>query len=163
MDKKKLPAVAAGIALAALVWLNWVHFDQINRLYGEVNELQDGLNDLKEDYRRAMDRQRLLRQEGLEREASVFSRAETSLSYDNGMLVLEAADNSENTAKRLRDRCAFYGVPLVRLPDSGEGRAGALGKNGRIAAAAVTDRQLCKLVRDTLRPAPDTLEEEHNL
>ena len=91
MDKKKLPAVAAGIALAALVWLSWVHFDQINRLYGEVNELQDGLNDLKEDYRRAMDSQRLLLQEGLEREASLFSRAETSLSYDNGMLVLEAA------------------------------------------------------------------------
>ena len=91
MDKKKLPAVAAGIALAALVWLNWVHFDQINRLYGEVNELQDGLNDLQEDYRRAMDSQRLLLQEGLEREASLFSRAETSLSYDNGMLVLEAA------------------------------------------------------------------------
>ena len=91
MDKKKLPAVVAGIALAALVWLNWVHFDQINRLYGEVNELQDGLNDLKEDYRRAMDSQRLLLQEGLEREASLFSRAETSLSYDNGMLVLEAA------------------------------------------------------------------------
>ena len=91
MDKKKLPAVAAGIALAALVWLNWVHFDQINRLYGEVNELQDGLNDLKEDYRRAMDSQRLLLQEGLEREASLFSRAETGLSYDNGMLVLEAA------------------------------------------------------------------------
>lgn len=91
MDKKKLPAVAAGIVLAALVWLNWVHFDQINRLYGEVNELQDGLNDLKEDYRRAMDSQRLLLQEGLEREASLFSRAETSLSYDNGMLVLEAA------------------------------------------------------------------------
>lgn len=91
MDKKKLPAVAAGIALAALVWLNWVHFDQINRLYGEVNELQDGLNDLKEDYRRAMDSQRLLLQEGLEREASLFSRAETSLSYDNGMLMLEAA------------------------------------------------------------------------
>ena len=91
MDKKKLPAVAAGVALAALVWLNWVHFDQINRLYGEVNELQDGLNDLKEDYRRAMDSQRLLLQEGLEREASLFSRAETSLSYDNGMLVLEAA------------------------------------------------------------------------
>lgn len=91
MDKKKLPAVVAGIALAALVWLNWVHFDQINRLYGEVNELQDGLNDLKEDYRRAMDSQRLLLQEGLEREASLFSWAETSLSYDNGMLVLEAA------------------------------------------------------------------------
>ena len=79
------------------------------------------------------------------------------------LLVLEAADNSENTAKRLRDRCAFYGVPLVRLPVSDERLAGALGKNGRIAAAAVTDRQLCKLVRGTLRPAPDTLEEEHNL
>ena len=34
MDKKKLPAVAAGIALAALVWLNWVHFDQITASMG---------------------------------------------------------------------------------------------------------------------------------
>lgn len=71
-------------------------------------------------------------------------------------LVLEAADNSENTAKRLRDRCGFYGVPLIRLTVSGELLAGAVGKSGRVAAAAVTDAQLCRMVRGTL-------EEEHNM
>ena len=126
MDKKKLPAVAAGIALAALVWLNWVHFDQINRLYGEVNELQDGLNDLKEDYRRAMDSQRLLLQEGLEREASLFSRAETSLSYDNGMLVLEAAV----VPKELR-----AGETALLTLDTGESAPLTDGGNGRLTAS----------------------------
>ncbi len=72
------------------------------------------------------------------------------------LLVLEAADNSENTAKRLRDRCNFYGVPLVRLRASGELLAGAVGRTGRVAAAAVTDAQLCRLVQGTL-------EQEHNL
>ena len=72
------------------------------------------------------------------------------------LLVLEAADNSENTAKRLRDRCDFYGVPLVRLEASGERLAGAVGRTGRVAAAAVTDEQLCRLVRGPL-------EQEHHL
>ena len=72
------------------------------------------------------------------------------------LLVLEAADNSENTAKRLRDRCDFYGVPRIRLTASGELLARSLGKSGRVAAAAVTDAQLCRLVMGTL-------EQEHIL
>ena len=71
-------------------------------------------------------------------------------------LVLEASDNSENTAKRLSDRCQFYGVELIRLRVGGEMLAGAVGKQGKVAAVAVTDEQLCRLVRGTL-------EEEHNL
>ena len=31
------------------------------------------------------------------------------------LLVLEASDSSENTHKRISDRCAFYGVRIVRL------------------------------------------------
>lgn len=65
-------------------------------------------------------------------------------------LVLEASDNSENTSKRLRDRCSFYSVRMVRLRANGEELAGAVGKSGRVAAAAVTDEQLCRLVSGTL-------------
>ncbi len=72
------------------------------------------------------------------------------------LLVLEADDNSGNTAKRLFDRCSFYGVRRVRLNVSGEVLARAVGKSGRVAAAAVTDGQLCRLVCGTL-------EQEHNL
>lgn len=71
-------------------------------------------------------------------------------------LVVEASDNSGNTAKRLDDRCAFYGVRKIRLTADGETLAGAVGKRGRVAAVAVTDEQLCRLVCGKL-------EEEHIL
>ena len=62
------------------------------------------------------------------------------------VLVAEASDNSENTKKRLRDRCEFYGVQKVLLDCDGEALAKALGKCGRVSAAAITDEQLCRLV-----------------
>ena len=66
-------------------------------------------------------------------------------------LVVETSDNSENTQKRLRDRCAFYGVPKYRLNVDGNTLAGALGKNSRISAVAITDEQLCRLVLGKLK------------
>ncbi len=66
-------------------------------------------------------------------------------------LVLAAGDNSGNTAKRLADRCAYYGVTLVCLAADGEALAHAVGKTGRVAAVAVTDEQLCRLVSGTLQ------------
>ncbi|MBQ8433008.1 MAG: ribosomal L7Ae/L30e/S12e/Gadd45 family protein [Clostridia bacterium] len=65
-------------------------------------------------------------------------------------LVVCASDNSENTAKRLRDRCAFYGVPMVRSQICGEELSRALGKGSRVAAVAVTDEHLCRLVQGAL-------------
>ena len=62
-------------------------------------------------------------------------------------LVLAASDNSENTSKRLSDRCNFYGVELMRLPYDGDTLAAALGKSGRIAALAVVDENFCRLIR----------------
>lgn len=66
-------------------------------------------------------------------------------------LVVEATDNSENTQKRLRDRCAYYGVEKYRLETDGDTLARALGKSGRVSAAAITDEQLCRLVRGKLK------------
>lgn len=65
-------------------------------------------------------------------------------------LVVEASDNSENTQKRLRDRCEFYGVKKIRLECDGDALAKALGKSGRVSAAAITDEQLCRLVTGKL-------------
>lgn len=71
-------------------------------------------------------------------------------------LVLAAEDNSPATDKRLTDKCAYYGVRLVRLPCGGEALAGAVGKSARLAAVALTDENLCRLVLGTL-------EENHNV
>ena len=69
-------------------------------------------------------------------------------------LVLCAADNSENTAKKLNDKCSFYGVPIVTLNASGASLADAVGKKGRqVAAVAVTDENLCRLIRTSLEQA----------
>ena len=65
-------------------------------------------------------------------------------------LVLEASDNSENTAKKLADKCSFYGVTLVRLPFDGDALARAIGKHARVAAVAINDENLCKLVKGTV-------------
>lgn len=66
-------------------------------------------------------------------------------------LVIAASDNSQNTTKRLRDRCAFYGVELKELAMSGDSLAHAIGKSGKISAVAVTDANLCRLVQNAMQ------------
>ena len=65
--------------------------------------------------------------------------------------VFAAGDNSENTNKRLRDKCATYAVPLYPLPANGADLARALGKSAKTAAVAVTDEHLCRLVLSRLQ------------
>lgn len=64
--------------------------------------------------------------------------------------VFSAADNASNSAKRLSDRCAFYGVSLHVLDIDGDTLSSAVGKSGRLAAMAVTDQNLCQLVLSKL-------------
>lgn len=71
-------------------------------------------------------------------------------------LVLAAADNSDGTDKRLRDKCTYYGVRLVRLDADSDTLARAVGKSARLAAVAVSDENLCRMV---LR----AMEENHNV
>ena len=60
--------------------------------------------------------------------------------------VLEASDVSENTHKRISDRCAYYGVRLIKLSIGGEELALSLGKSAFIGAVAVTDKKLFSVV-----------------
>ena len=64
--------------------------------------------------------------------------------------VISSADNSPNSAKRLSDRCTFYGVPLHTLDIDCDTLSGAVGKSGRLAALAITDKSLCGLVLSKL-------------
>ena len=65
-------------------------------------------------------------------------------------LVLEAVDSSENTHKRITDRCSYYGVRHVRL-ETGTGElAHVLGKSGDLAVVAITDRGFAEGIEQLL-------------
>ena len=66
-------------------------------------------------------------------------------------LVFEASDPSENTHKRLSDKCTYYGVRLVRLTSDGDTLARTVGKQSAIAAVAIADAEFCHLAEQYLR------------
>ena len=66
------------------------------------------------------------------------------------LLVLEAADTSDGTHKKINDKCSFYGVKAVRLKETSEELARAVGKTGGLAAVAVTDENLARLAENSL-------------
>ena len=66
---------------------------------------------------------------------------------DTPCLVLEAADTSENTHKKITDKCSHYGVLCVRLSCGGEALAQALGKSAVLAAVAITDARMAEMVK----------------
>ncbi|MBO5305980.1 MAG: ribosomal L7Ae/L30e/S12e/Gadd45 family protein [Clostridia bacterium] len=57
----------------------------------------------------------------------------------NIFMVLMADGVSENTKKRLSDKCKYYGVRLECLEVGTGELAHALGKSGELAAVGVTD------------------------
>ena len=59
------------------------------------------------------------------------------------VLVLESSDTSENTHKKIKDKCNYYKTRHVRLNCTGGELAAALGKTSSLAAVAVTDKNLC--------------------
>lgn len=61
-------------------------------------------------------------------------------------LVLEAGDTSENTHKKLTDKCSFYGVKKIRLEADGGTLGASVGKSSVLAAVAITDEGLYKMV-----------------
>jgi ribosomal protein L7Ae-like RNA K-turn-binding protein len=66
-------------------------------------------------------------------------------------LVFEASDTSENTHKRISDRCSFYNVRIVRLDADGATLALAVGKRSSVGAVAVKDEQMCRLTEQYIR------------
>lgn len=66
------------------------------------------------------------------------------------LVVFEASDASENTHKRISDRCGYYRVKLVKLKIDGETLASALGKSASLAAVALTDENLARLAESYL-------------
>jgi ribosomal protein L7Ae-like RNA K-turn-binding protein len=65
------------------------------------------------------------------------------------LLVLEAADTSENTHKKLSDKCIFYNVKHIRLQFDCAALGKAVGKN-QAAAVAVVDANFCRAILERL-------------
>ena len=66
-------------------------------------------------------------------------------------IVFEASDTSDNTHKKISDKCEYYKVRLVRLNADGETLATAIGKSSFLAAVAVTDTQLSNLTEQYIQ------------
>ena len=64
----------------------------------------------------------------------------------NVLLVLEAGDTSDNTHKKISDKCNFYQVEKIQLDIDGGALASAVGKSSTLAAVAITDEGFYKMV-----------------
>ena len=65
------------------------------------------------------------------------------------VIVIEASDTSDNTHKKINDKCAYYRVEIVRIASGCEELGRALGKSA-VAAVAVADGGFCDAVRKQL-------------
>ena len=58
--------------------------------------------------------------------------------------VFEAEGTSENTHKRISDKCKFYGARLLRVGVDTSEFARLLGKTGELAVAALADQSFAE-------------------
>ena len=65
-------------------------------------------------------------------------------------LVVASATASDNSLKKISDKCNFYGVTLIKVSLSPEELASAVGGMGSVAAVAVNDGGLADLVRSAI-------------
>lgn len=77
-----------------------------------------------------------------------------SIRKNNGakkvFVVVAASDISDNTAKKLSDKCAFYGVRLVKGEYTMDELSHAVGKTSSVAAVALTDENIFMLFAASL-------------
>ena len=78
-------------------------------------------------------------------EALTKDRAREEKNGKYPLVVFEASDTSENTHKRISDKCGYYNVKHIRLATDGETLAKRLGKSSMLAAVAITNKDLCHL------------------
>ncbi len=62
------------------------------------------------------------------------------------LMVLEAEGNSQNTQKKLSDKCTYYKVRHVILPVNSAALGAALGRGGELAAVGLVNSDLCRAV-----------------
>ncbi len=71
------------------------------------------------------------------------NKSENGVSDD--VLVIEASDTSENTHKRISDRCAYYKVRHVKIESDCLSLGRAVGK-GAVGAVMINDESFCRAI-----------------
>ncbi len=66
---------------------------------------------------------------------------------ETDIIVVEASDTSENTHKRITDKCAYYNVKHIRISSNAEALAHAVGKGGAVGAVALNDKNFCRALQ----------------
>jgi hypothetical protein len=64
---------------------------------------------------------------------------------DVNFLVIEASDTSDNTHKKITDKCIYYNVKHIRIASTCEILGKAVGKSA-VGAVALADRNFCRAV-----------------
>ncbi len=70
-------------------------------------------------------------------------------------IVIEARDTSDNTHKKLTDKCAYYGVRLERVDADTSELGHAVGKSSAVAAVGITDAGISRAVEIKLNEAKE--------
>ena len=65
------------------------------------------------------------------------------------LLVLEASDTSDNTHKKITDKCTYYKARHVRINATCEALGRAVGKS-TVAAVATADENFCRAIQSKL-------------
>lgn len=65
------------------------------------------------------------------------------------VIVVEASDTSENTHKKISDKCIYYNVEHIRLAATCEALGKAVGKRST-AAVAIADPNFCRAVLEKI-------------
>ncbi len=68
---------------------------------------------------------------------------------ETDIMVLEAADTSENTHKKISDKCTFYNVKHIRLAFDCAALGKAVGKKAA-AAVLISDSNFCRAISERL-------------
>ena len=76
-------------------------------------------------------------------------------SKNAAVLVIEARDTSDNTHKKLTDKCKYYGVRLVRIDADTTELGRAVGKTSATAAVGITDGGIARAICAKLEEASD--------
>ena len=61
------------------------------------------------------------------------------------VIVIEASDTSDNTHKRITDRCAYYKARYVRIDSDCNALGKAVGK-GAVGAVMINDASFCRAI-----------------
>ena len=127
MDKRKLlPPLACAAAFAVLAGMNLSLQGQVEGLSWQLSDYRDEVQELQSQLDRSVSRQEAAVREALETEASLFSSAETALSYQDGGLLVEVSV----VPKLLRQ-----GESAFAVLDTGESAPLTDGGNGRLTAS----------------------------